>query len=158
MLCDIRVLTEAFDPIEEQRTLLLDQTRIGAIVSFLGLMRDFNDGHAVSRLMLEHYPGMTEKTLAALVTEAASRWPVDTVRILHRVGVLSPLDPIVLIAVAASHRWAAFRACEFLIDHLKTRTPIWKKETTEDGARWVQARTSDADAVSCWTDKGDSPG
>ncbi len=148
MLLDIRVLPEPFDIHEAQDSLWLSQTQIGALVSFLGLMRDFNEGHRVSRLTLEHYPGMTEKALGNLANEAARRWSVDGIRILHRVGILEPQDPIVLVAVAASHRGPAFRACEFLIDHLKTQAPLWKKETTEAGDAWVRPRTSDAIANS----------
>lgn len=159
MLLDIRVQAEPFDPPEEQRTLwLLGQTRIGALVSFLGLMRDFNEGNQVSRLTLEHYPGMTEKALGVIAEEAASRWPLDAIRILHRVGVLEPQDPIVLVAVAASHRGPAFRACEFLIDQLKTKAPLWKKETTATGESWVQPRASDGVADSSWTTKSHNIG
>ncbi|MFZ1536962.1 MAG: molybdenum cofactor biosynthesis protein MoaE [Chromatiaceae bacterium] len=150
MLRDIRVQPEPFDINEEQGTLWLGQTQIGALVSFLGLMRDFNEGNRVSHLTLEHYPGMTEKALGDIAEEAARRWPVDAIRILHRVGILEPQDPIVLVAVAASHRGPAFRACEFLIDHLKTKAPLWKKETTEAGDVWVQPRTGDAIADSRW--------
>ena len=151
MLLDIRVQAEPFDPPEEQLTLWLGQTQIGALVSFIGLMRDFNEGNPVSRLTLEHYPGMTEKALGILAEEAASRWPLDAIRILHRVGVLEPQDPIVLVAVAASHRGPAFRACEFLIDQLKTKAPLWKKETTPTGESWVQPRAGDAVTNSRWT-------
>lgn len=151
MLLDVRVQAEPFDPLAEQGTLWLGQTRIGALVSFIGLMRDFNEGSPVSRLTLEHYPGMTEKALAKIAEEAASRWPLEAIRILHRVGVLEPQDPIVLVAVAASHRGPAFRACEFLIDQLKTQAPFWKKETTAAGESWVQPRASDAVADSRWT-------
>ena len=123
---------------------------MGALVSFIGLMRDFNEDAPVSHLVLEHYPGMTEKALAAIAAEAAQRWPLLAIRILHRVGSLAPEDPIVLVAVTASHRGPAFRACEFLIDFLKTRAPFWKKEITPAGERWVAARDTDTAAAGRW--------
>jgi molybdopterin synthase catalytic subunit len=151
MFLDIRVQPEPFDFHAAQDSLWLGQTRIGALVSFLGLMRDINEGQRVSSLTLEHYPGMTEKALRDIADEAARRWPIDGIRILHRVGFLEPQDPIVLVAVAASHREPAFRACEFLIDHLKTQAPFWKKENTETGEVWVETRSSDAIADSRWS-------
>ncbi len=150
MLLDIRVQSDPFDPLGHQEDLWNGEPRIGALVSFIGLMRDLNEGVPVSHLTLEHYPGMTEKALEAIAREAAQRWPIDAIRIIHRVGTLEPQDPIVLVAVAASHRGAAFRACEFLIDYLKTRAPFWKKEVTAKGERWVAARGSDAEAASRW--------
>lgn len=150
MLSDIRVLTTALDPTAEQASLWLGNPGIGALVSFIGLMRDQNEDSQVSRLTLEHYPGMTEKALAAIAAEAAQRWPVEAIRILHRVGDLEPQDPIVLVAVAAAHRGDAFRCCEFLIDYLKIRAPFWKKETRAQGSRWVIARAADLQAASRW--------
>jgi len=123
---------------------------IGAIASFVGLARDMNDGSGVAAMTLEHYPGMTEKALAALVEEAQSRWTLLDVTLIHRVGRLLPGDPIVLVAVAGSHRGEAFAACEFIMDYLKTRAPFWKKEETPEGERWVEARASDDAAAMRW--------
>ncbi len=129
-MIDIHVQDTLFDPAAEQETLWRGRPQVGALVTFLGLMREFNDGQGVTRMTLEHYPGMTEKALQAIAEEATRRWPLDGVRILHRVGALAPEDPIVLVAVTSAHRGDAFRACEFLIDYLKTRAPFWKKEHT----------------------------
>ena len=124
--------------------------KIGAIVSFVGLMRDINEGDEVSALFLEHYPGMTEKALETIVAEARERWSLEAARVIHRIGEVAPEEPIVLVAVASSHRGEAFRACEFIIDYLKTRAPFWKKETTSEGQRWVDARHSDDEAEARW--------
>jgi len=123
---------------------------IGAIASFIGLVRDINDGDAVAGMMLEHYPGMTEKALAGIVAEASSRWDIIDALVVHRVGDLKPLDQIVLVAVAGAHRGAAFAACEFIMDYLKTQAPFWKKEQTAQGARWVEARVTDDQAAERW--------
>jgi len=121
------------------------------VVSFIGLMRDLNQGDQVTSMTLEHYPGMTEKALADIVGEAGTRWELEAVRLIHRVGEVRPQDPIVLVAVASAHRGEAFRACEFIIDYLKTRAPFWKREQTADGsARWVEARVSDDEAADAW--------
>ena len=146
----ISVQTEPFDIAMEQHRLCAGDPRIGALVTFVGLMRDRNDGEPVERMVLEHYPGMTEKALEAIVREAAERWDLLGVSVVHRVGELRPEDPIVLVAVASSHRGEAFRACEFLIDYLKTRAPFWKKEHTAQGERWVDARDSDGEAEARW--------
>ncbi|WP_456417868.1 molybdopterin synthase catalytic subunit MoaE [Thiolapillus sp.] len=146
----ISVQTKCFDAAEEERRLRQGNPRIGAVVSFLGLMRDINEEDQVSAMTLEHYPGMTEKALAAIVEEAQTRWELEGIRVIHRVGELLPEDPIVLVMVASRHRGEAFRACEFIIDYLKTRAPFWKKETTADGERWVEARHSDRDAEAKW--------
>lgn len=146
----ISVQAEPFDSAAELQAVHSGNPRIGALVSFLGLMRDFNAGETVSGLYLEHYPGMTEKSLAAVVAEAEARWKLEEVRVVHRVGELHPQDPIVLVAVASCHRGDAFRACEFIIDALKTRTPFWKKEITSQGDRWVMARPSDGAAEAHW--------
>jgi len=148
----ISVQAEPFDPAAEQQALRAGNPRIGALVSFLGLMRDLNEGDPVSGLYLEHYPGMTEKALAAIVAEAEARWALEGVRVVHRVGELRPEDPMVLVAVASRHRGDAFRACEFIIDYLKTRAPFWKQEITPRGARWVEARPSDGAAETRWHD------
>ena len=129
----------------------LGQASIGGGVSFIGLMRDMNQGDAVSTMRLEHYPGMTEKALAAIVDEAAGRWDLAGVRVVHRVGEIRPQDPIVLVCVASAHRGEAFRACEFIIDYLKTRAPFWKREQTAEGkTRWVDSRGSDEAAAAAW--------
>jgi molybdopterin synthase catalytic subunit len=149
-MIDIRVQAEPFDIAAEQEGLWRGRPQTGALVTFVGLMRDMNEGDPVSRMTLEHYPGMTEKALISIAEEAAGRWEVQGIRILHRIGELSPQDPIVLVAVTGSHRGEAFRACEFLIDYLKTRAPFWKKEITDGGERWVDARTTDNDAADRW--------
>ncbi|BAO45673.1 molybdopterin synthase catalytic subunit MoaE [Thiolapillus brandeum] len=146
----IAIQTEIFDPAHEEQQLRQGNPRVGAVVSFLGLMRDINDGDAVYAMTLEHYPGMTEKALDAIVDEAGQRWDLEGIRVIHRVGELLPEEPIVLVMTASRHRGEAFRACEFIIDYLKTRAPFWKKENTGDGERWVEARHSDKDAESRW--------
>jgi molybdopterin synthase catalytic subunit len=151
MRASIRVQTEPFDPLGPQAELWAGQPMVGAVVSFIGLMRDMNQGERVLKMTLEHYPGMTEKALRAIVDEAAQRWELQGVQLLHRVGVLCPEDPIVLVAVASAHRGEAFQACEFIIDYLKTRAPFWKKETTETGERWVERRSSDSEAERRWS-------
>ncbi|TVQ87588.1 MAG: molybdenum cofactor biosynthesis protein MoaE [Chromatiaceae bacterium] len=147
---DIRVQATPFDPAAEQDALRRDSTRIGAMVAFVGQMRDFAEDGPVHAMTLEHYPGMTERALAAIARAAAARWVLDGIRIVHRVGRLLPGEPIVLVAVTSHHRGEAFRACEFLIDYLKTRAPFWKREETATGARWVTARDSDAEAAAQW--------
>lgn len=143
----IRVQEAPFDAGVEQQALLAGRTDIGAVVSFTGLVRDFNERPEVTALTLEHYPGMTEAALDDIVTEAEARWPLDGVRVIHRIGRLAPGDPIVLVVVASAHRRAAFEACDFIMDYLKTRAPFWKKEHATDGDYWVSERDSDhADA------------
>ena len=144
------VQSEAFDLGAEVAAMSRDRTDIGAIASFVGLARDSNDGSGVQAMTLEHYPGMTEKALVTLVDEACARWTLLDVTVIHRVGRLLPGDPIVLVAVASSHRGEAFAACEFIMDALKTRAPFWKKEETPNGERWVDARVSDDTAVARW--------
>jgi len=124
--------------------------RVGAVASFVGLMRDYNDGQTVERMVLEHYAGMTEQSIEAIVEEAKQRWDLIEVRVVHRIGELEPGDQIVLVVVASGHRGEAFAACEFIMDYLKTRAPFWKKESTGEGSRWVEARTSDHDATERW--------
>jgi molybdopterin synthase catalytic subunit len=134
----IRVQGDDFDPgYELEQLRLQNHGRAGALVSFTGLVRDLNDGEKITQMVLEHYPGMTEKVLTELEREAQARWELTATLIIHRVGPLLPDDRIVLVAVASAHRQQAFRACEFLIDTLKTRAPFWKKETTSGGERWV---------------------
>jgi molybdopterin synthase catalytic subunit len=149
----VRVQTEDFDAGAEIAALRRGNPKIGAVASFIGIARDVNDGDAVSRLVLEHYPGMTEKALEGIVAEARARWNVMEILIVHRVGELKPADQIVLVAVAGAHRGEAFAACEFVMDYLKTRAPFWKKEQTPQGARWVEARESDDQAAERWKKK-----
>lgn len=151
---EIRIQSTALDALAETEPVFAGKASVGGVVSFVGLMRDHNQGDAVTSMTLEHYPGMTEKALAAIVDEAARRWELEAVRLIHRVGEVRPQDPIVLVAVASAHRGEAFRACEFIIDYLKTRAPFWKREQTSDGqARWVEARGGDDRAASAWEEK-----
>lgn len=146
----IRVQTEDFDLSAELAKLRSDDPKTGAIVSFLGVVRDFNEGSGVAEMELEHYPGMTEKALQDIVQQAKARWPISKALVIHRVGPLKPLDQIVLVAVSSAHRGEAFAACEFIIDYLKTQAPFWKKEQTPQGARWVDARVTDDQALAKW--------
>lgn len=146
----IDVQTAPIDVAAEQEDLRSAGAQIGALVTFVGQMRDIDEGLKVGSMTLEHYPGMTEKALGTIAAEAAQRWAVERIRIVHRVGPLAPQDVIVLVGVASRHRGDAFRACEFLIDYLKTRAPFWKKEATAEGERWVDARESDNTAALKW--------
>jgi molybdopterin synthase catalytic subunit len=146
----IRVQNAMFDPGAELNALHAANTGVGAVVGFVGYVRDFNDGLDVRGMFLEHYPGMTEKALAAIVVEAEQRWPLLKVEVLHRVGTLEPGEPIVFVGVASAHRQAAFEACDFVMDYLKTRAAFWKKEDTADGPRWVEGRESDKAAAKRW--------
>jgi molybdopterin synthase catalytic subunit len=147
----INAQTEAFDLAAEIAALYRANPKVGAVASFLGLVRDINAGQGVSAMTLEHYPGMTEKALARIVEDARARWEVLDACVIHRVGPLYPTDPIVLVAVASSHRGDAFAACEFIMDFLKTRAPFWKKEVTPEGEQWVDARESDESAAARWS-------
>lgn len=149
----VRIQTEDFDAGAEIAALRRNNPKIGAVASFIGVCRDANDGDAVMKMTLEHYPGMTEKALEKIVAEARERWKVIDVLVLHRVGELKPTDQIVLVVVAGAHRGEAFAACEFIMDYLKTRAPFWKKEQTPKGSRWVEARASDGDAAGRWAGK-----
>lgn len=146
----IRVQSEPFDITAEQQALYRGNPSIGGLVTFVGLMRDINEGDQVTRMVLEHYPGMTEKALTDIAEEAAARWEIEGISVIHRIGELEPQDPIVLVAVVSRHRGDAFRACEFLIDYLKTKAPFWKKEVTGDCERWVEARATDDDSAERW--------
>jgi molybdopterin synthase catalytic subunit len=146
----VRVQTEDFDLSTEVAALRAQNPKIGAVACFVGTVRDLNDGSAVETMELEHYPGMTEKSLAAIVEAARGRWPGIEVLIIHRVGKLVPLDQIVLVATTAAHRGDAFASCEFVMDYLKTEAPFWKKEKTEQGERWVDARVTDDAALARW--------
>ena len=145
----IRVQTDDFN-IAEELALIRADASVGAIASFIGLVRDINDGTGVSTLTLEHYPAMTQRALLGIVCEAESRWRILHTTVIHRVGELKPTDQIVLVLVASAHRGDAFAACEFVMDYLKTEAPFWKKEQTSYGARWVAARESDRDAADRW--------
>lgn len=147
----VRVQTEDFDLGKELAALRAGHPEVGALASFVGLVRDINDGESVAGMTLEHYPGMTEKALQSIIDEAKGRWDIVDALVIHRVGPLRPCDQIVLVAVTSAHRGAAFAACEFIMDYLKTRAPFWKKEATADGGRWVDARESDDQAASRWT-------
>lgn len=146
----VRVQEADFDLATELAELRRDRPKVGALVSFVGLVRDSDDGVGISEMTLEHYPGMTEKALEAIVAEARQRWPIFDVRVIHRVGRLLPTDQIVLVAVIGTHRGEAFAACEFIVDYLKTRAPFWKHELTAAGGRWVDARESDEHAEARW--------
>jgi molybdopterin synthase catalytic subunit len=146
----VRVQTEDFDLTTEMAELRAGFPKIGAVVSFVGTVRDLNEGEQVAEMELEHYPGMTEKALVDIVTQARARWDLFDALIIHRVGPLKPLDQIVLVAVTSAHRGEAFAACEFIIDYLKIQAPFWKKEQTPQGARWVDARVSDDVAMQKW--------
>lgn len=146
----IRVQNEAFDPGQELSELKKGRPGIGGTVMFLGTVRDLSGGSDVSAMTLEHYPGMTEKALAEIEAEAQRRWPLDATLIVHRFGRLEPGEDIVLVIAASAHREAAFEACHFLIDWLKTRAPFWKLEENGDGASWVAAKDSDDDAARRW--------
>lgn len=154
----IRVQTEDFDLSTEVAALRAGQAQVGAVVAFVGTVRDMNDGAGVSLLELEHYPGMTEKALQDIVDQARARWPLFDATVIHRVGPLKPLDQIVLVAVTSAHRGDAFAACEFIMDYLKTEAPFWKKEQTPQGARWVDARVSDDRALEKWGVRSDNGG
>jgi len=146
----IRVQTAAFDPGAELNALHAADVGVGGVVGFVGYVRDFNEGREVGGLFLEHYPGMTEKALAKIADEAGRRWPLLKLEILHRIGRLEPGEPIVFVGCASAHRQAAFEACEFVMDYLKTRAPFWKKEDTGEGPRWVEGRDSDQEAAGRW--------
>lgn len=150
----VRIQHEDFDAGAEIARLRAGDGRIGAVASFVGVARDRNDGAAVSTMVLEHYPGMTERAIAAIVERAKARWQVVDILVIHRVGMLEPLDQIVLVVVTSRHRGDAFAACEFVMDYLKTEAPFWKKESTPAGERWVDARESDDAARSRWERAG----
>jgi molybdopterin synthase catalytic subunit len=146
----VRIQTADFDAGAEIAALRRGNPKVGAVASFIGVCRDANDGDSVSKMTLEHYPGMTEKALEKIVAEAKERWKVTDVLVVHRVGELKPADQIVLVVVTGAHRGEAFAACEFIMDYLKTRAPFWKKEQTSQGSRWVEARSSDDEAAQRW--------
>ena len=146
----VSVQTEDFDAGLEISRLRNARKDTGAVVSFIGLVRDLNEGDQVSQLTLEHYPGMTEKALEAIVSQAQNRWAIFDVTVIHRVGTLQAMEQIVLVAVSSAHRSEAFKACEFIMDYLKTEAPFWKKERTQSGERWLDAKNSDDEARERW--------
>ncbi|MES2099026.1 MAG: molybdenum cofactor biosynthesis protein MoaE [Pseudomonadota bacterium] len=139
-----------FDLGAEVAALRAGDAGVGAVASFVGTVRDRNDGLGVSAMELEHYPGMTERAIEAMIDEAQRRFDIRGARVIHRVGLLQPQDQIMMVAVTSAHRGQAFQACEFLMDYLKTQAPFWKKEQTPEGARWVDARSSDDAAIARW--------
>ena len=150
MAFDVRVQTEDFHIEDEVAALRAGDARVGAVCLFVGTVRDRNDGAGVASMTLEHYPGMTEKSIQSMLDEAQKRFDIFAARVIHRVGLLQPQDQIVMVAVTSAHRGMSFQACEFLMDYLKTQAPFWKKEDTPDGARWVDARVSDDAALARW--------
>ena len=146
----VSIQTQDFDVSDELAKLRAGDKRVGAVCSFVGTVRDANEGDAVSELELEHYEGMTEKSIEAMIDQAHQRFDIFGARVIHRIGLLQPLDQIVLVAVTSAHRGESFKACEFLMDYLKTQAPFWKKEQTPQGAHWVDARVSDDQALARW--------
>jgi molybdopterin synthase catalytic subunit len=149
----VRVQHEDFDVGAEVARLRAGNPKVGAIASFVGVVRDLNEGADVAAMTLEHYPGMTEKALAAIAEQARARWDLYDVLVIHRIGELKPTDQIVLVVVTSAHRGDAFAACEYVMDYLKTEAPFWKKESTPQGVRWVDARDSDEAARERWERK-----
>jgi len=150
----VRVQGDDFDISSEIRALRAGRSDVGAVASFIGVMRDFNEGSGVTELTLEHYPGMTEKALQQIVDEAHARWRLQDALIVHRVGRMLPADQIVLVVALSAHREEALAACAFIMDYLKTRAPFWKKERTSAGVRWVESRASDDEAAGRWVAGG----
>ena len=150
----VRVQKEDFDVGAEIAALRRADARVGAVASFVGVVRDMNEGGTVEEMALEHYPGMTERSIEEIIAQARGRWKIYDALVVHRVGTLKPTDQIVLVVVTSAHRADAFAACEFIMDYLKTRAPFWKKEKTPSGARWVDARVSDDIAAERWRLKG----
>ena len=146
----VRVQTDDFDVGAEIKSLRADNPAVGAVASFIGCVRDMNEGDSVGLMYLEHYPGMTERELEKIAAEACTRWDILDTLIIHRVGELRPLDQIVFVAVTSAHRGESFAACEFIMDYLKTRAPFWKREATPQGERWVDARATDDAAAERW--------
>ena len=146
----VRVQTDDFDVGAEIKSLRAENPAVGAVASFIGCVRDMNEGDSVGLMYLEHYPGMTERELEKIAAEACTRWDILDTLIIHRVGELRPLDQIVFVAVTSAHRGESFAACEFIMDYLKTRAPFWKREATSQGERWVDARVTDDAAAERW--------
>ena len=153
MSSSIRIQEKDFDISAEIAALRKGDPRVGAVVTFLGTVRDMNDGSQVKGMTLEHYPGMTEKALQEILDQAKARWDIYQTLVIHRVGPLLPEDQIVLVVVTSAHRGEAFAACEFIMDYLKTAAPFWKKEDTSEGTRWVDSRVTDDAAMERWSKK-----
>ena len=150
MRLSVSIQVEDFDVSHELAQLRANDARVGAVCSFVGTVRERNSGNAISSMELEHYPGMTEKSITSMMEEASKRFDIYGARVIHRIGLLHPEDQIVLVAVTSAHRGTSFQACEFLMDYLKTQAPFWKKEVTPEGSRWVDARESDDVALARW--------
>ena len=150
MHLSVSIQVQDFDVSHELAQLRDNDARVGAVCSFVGTVRERNSGNAISSMELEHYPGMTEKSITSMMEEAAKRFDIYGARVIHRIGLLHPQDQIVLVAVTSAHRGSSFHACEFLMDYLKTQAPFWKKEVTPEGSRWVDARESDDVALARW--------
>ena len=150
MVARVSIQTADFNLSDEIAALRGADQRVGAVCSFVGTVRDRNDGQSIDTMELEHYPGMTEKAIEAMIDAAMARFDIFGARVIHRVGLLQPLDQVVMVAVTSAHRGESFQACEFLMDYLKTQAPFWKKEQTPEGARWVDARVSDDAALAKW--------
>ena len=150
MRLSVSIQAEDFDVSYELAQLRANDARVGAVCSFVGTVRERNEGSDVSSMELEHYPGMTEKSITAMMEESTKRFDIYGARVIHRIGLLQPQAQIVLVAVTSAHRGMSFQACEFLMDYLKTQAPFWKKEVTPDGSRWVDARVSDDKALARW--------
>ncbi len=151
---EVSIQQQDFDVAVLQRELLGDDQSVGALASFVGLVREGSGEDQISCMELEHYSGMTERSIATIVEDARRRWHLQAVRVVHRVGALKPGEQIVYVGVTGLHRGEAFMACEFIMDYLKTRAPFWKKEHREGGASWVDARDSDFDAAARWQQQG----
>lgn len=149
----VSIQHEDFDLAAELADLRTHSTNAGALVSFTGLVRDFSEASSIEHIVLEHYPGMSEKAIESIIDEAEGRWPLLGVRVIHRVGTLLPHEQIVLVATAAEHRAAAFAACEFIIDYLKTAAPFWKKEQTPEGGRWLETKETDTQRSARWKEQ-----
>ena len=158
MTHDVRIQTEDFDLSQEVANLRALRPEVGAVCAFVGTVRDRNVGDQVSSLELEHYPSMTEKSIKRMMQEAHQRFDIFSSKVIHRIGVLNPLDQIVLVAVSSAHRGESFQACEFLMDYLKTHAPFWKKECGPQGSHWVDARISDDEAMAKWGIKSQNAG
>lgn len=150
MLTRVSIQQHDFNLADEVAMLRRGDARVGAVCSFVGTVRERNEGSAVASMELEHYPGMTEKAIETMIDAAMTRFDIHAARVIHRVGLLQPQDQIVLVAVTSAHRGQSFQACEFLMDYLKTQAPFWKKEVTPEGTRWVDARVSDDAALARW--------
>jgi len=154
----VSIQTADFDLQGELAALRAGDGGVGAVCSFVGIVRDRNDGSAVASMELEHYPGMTERAIEAMIDEAQARFDILGARVVHRIGLLQPQEQIMMVAVSAAHRGQSFQACEFLMDYLKTQAPFWKKEQTPEGARWVDARAADDAAIARWGIAGGNAG